>query len=144
MSAMKKIAAVVLVSLFVLTQTPTDAVAQQVQTAPAAASSSFDPFWYLVVGAGTVGGWVAAGILTDGLIVPAYLATVAPRAVVGGAQVAGAAGSRMGAGMAGPAMAGPALATATAANHAVVSVVQYAGRVTGAVMGGLIVDSWYR
>lgn len=139
MSEMKKVAAVLLVSLFVLMQTPTDAVAQQAQTPPASTSSSFDPYWYLAVGAGTVGGWVLAGILTDGLIVPAYLATVTPRAVVGGTQMAGAAGSQMGAGMAGPAMA-----TATAANHAVVSFVQYAGRVTGAVVGSMVADSWYR
>lgn len=142
MSTMKKIVTALLVSLFVLVHAPTDAGAQQAQTVPAvpaATSSSFDPFWYVVVGAGAVGGWVAAGILTDGLIVPAYLATVTPRAVVGGAQMAGATGPQMGAGMAGPAMV-----TATAANHAVVSFVQYAGRVTGAVIGGLVVDSWYR
>ncbi|MDF1790426.1 MAG: hypothetical protein P1U88_00880 [Thalassobaculaceae bacterium] len=142
MTTLKKTAAVLLVGLFVLTQTPAAAVAQQASPAPAApatGSSLFDPFWVLTVGAGTVGGWVAAGILTDGLIIPAYVATLAPRAAVGGAQMAGAAGPQMGAGMAGTAMA-----TATAANHAVVSFVQYAGRVTGAVLGGMIADSWYR
>ena len=50
MSAMKKIVATLLVSLFVLVQAHTDAGAQQAQTVPAAptdTASSFDPFWYV-------------------------------------------------------------------------------------------------
>ena len=139
MTTVKKTAAALLVALFVLMQTPADALAQQVPPAPVASSCSFDPYWMLAVGAGTVGGWVAAGILTDGLIIPAYVAAMAPRAAVGGAQLAGTAGSQMGAGAAGAAMA-----TATAANHAMVAFVQYAGRVTGAVVGAAIADGWYR
>lgn len=136
---MRKVAAVLVIALFVLVQAPAETLAQQAQPAPATSSSGFDPLWWVVVGAGTVGGWVAAGVLTDGLIVPAYWASVAPRAVMGGARVAGTAGPQTGA-----QIAGPAMASANAAGQAFVSFIQIAGRTTGAVVGGLLADSLYR
>lgn len=144
MPYLRKTVAVLIVGLWILAQAPTGAQAQQAApspapSSPAPASSSFDPYWLVTVGASSLGGWVIAGLLTDGLIIPAYFVTAAPQAMAGGARTAAAVGPQMGA-----RMAGPAMATATAAGSAMVSTVQLVGRATGAVVGGLLADAWYR
>jgi hypothetical protein len=90
-----------------------------------ASESSFDSYRVMAVAAGVIGGAVIAGIVTNGLILPAYYWATGS-AGVGGGMMASAGGAS------GGMMAG---AGATA--------FQGVMQILGAVGGGFYANSWY-
>lgn len=113
--------------------------------APAAApvTYSFDGYRVLAVTAGVIVGATVAAIVTDGLIVPAYVYVVGGEAAGGMTMFGGmAAGAGAGAGE---------VAASSGFGHAAYGAVGHAGYQTfrgamsllGAIGGGFYADSWY-
>jgi len=111
--------------------------------APAPATYSFDGYRVLAVTAGVIVGATVAAIVTDGLIVPAYV-------YVAGGEAAG--GMGMFGGMAAGAGAGAReVAASSGFGHAAYGTVGHAGyqafrgamSLLGAIGGGFYADSWY-
>lgn len=111
--------------------------------APAAATYSFDGYRVLAVTAGVVIGATVAVVVTDGLIVPAYLYVTGGHAA-GGISLAGgmAAGAGGGAGeMA--ATSGLGYSAFNTVGHMGYRTLRGAMSLLGAVGGGFYADSWY-
>ena len=110
---------------------------------PATAQSSFDGYRVVAVTAGVIVGATVAAVVTDGLIVPAYLSATGGH-VAGGMSLAGGMAAGAGAG------AGEVAAT-TGVGQSMYGAVGHAGyrafRMTmsllGAIGGGFYADSWY-
>lgn len=112
-------------------------------TAPAAVQSSFDGYRVVAVTAGVLVGATVAAVVTDGLIVPAYIYMTGGH-VAGGMSLAGgmAAGAGAGAGEV-AATTGMGQSMYGAVGHAGYQALRTAMSVLGAIGGGFYADSWY-
>jgi hypothetical protein len=128
-----------------LVLTPLAAHAQSAAplAAPATATYSFDGYRVLAVTAGVIVGATVAAVVTDGLIVPAYLYVVGGEAAGGMTMFGGmAAGAGGGAGEV-VASSGIGHAAYGAVGHAGYQTLRGAMSLLGAIGGGFYADSWY-
>jgi len=119
---------------------PNAARAQQAEQTPAAEADGADPYYYLATTVGAVGGLIAGALITDGIIVPAYVWTTGSSWWVG----SGTAGTGMAAAASqGARMARPAAYAWSNIHGPVVWTIRVIGRVGGAVTGGVLGAGWY-
>jgi hypothetical protein len=95
-------------------------------------------YFYLATTAGAVGGLIAGALVTDGLIIPAYVWTTSSPWWSGAAGAGGAMGS-------GGAMAAtqPASYAWSNLHYPIVTTIRWVGRVGGSLAGGLWAANWH-